>query len=258
MSAPDRIQTYKIPGLNGTRLPITSQAQSSEGGTRTHKIRFLRPARMPIPSLRQIGRLIKIRTLNLLVRSQMLFHLSYESKATGRGVSPFSPLTGLLPLVWMANQQMKRFGTFVIFLILAWLLLACGSAHHLRRAERLKKRMDEQIDKAIEKGAQVKRDTIFKEIQVFVPEVRTDTIFQDVQVGDTITITKEKLQIKYVRLPGDSVFIEGECESDTIFVRTEVAVNTKYEAKPFMKWWQFVGWVLLSLVAGFTLGRVSR
>lgn len=153
---------------------------------------------------------------------------------------------------------MKRLGTFVIFLILAWLLFSCGSAHHLRRAERLKKRMDEQIDKAIKKGADVKVDTIFKEIQVITKEVRTDTIFQDVQVGDTVTIEKEKLKIKYVRLPGDSVFIEGECESDTIYVKTEVAVNTKYEAKPFMKWWQFVGWVLLALVAGFTLGRFAR
>lgn len=105
IGAPERIRTFKIPGLSGTRLPVTSQAQGSEGGIRTHKIRFLRPARMPVPSLRQIGGLIKIRTLNLLVRSQMLFHLSYESKATGRGVSPFSSLTGLLPLVWMAGFE---------------------------------------------------------------------------------------------------------------------------------------------------------
>ena len=153
---------------------------------------------------------------------------------------------------------MKRFGTFVIFLALMYCCMSCKSGYHLRKAERLKERMDEQIQKAIDKGADVKIDTVFKEIQVFVPEVRTDTIFQDVQVGDTVTITKEKLKIKYVRLPGDSVFIEGECESATVYMKTEVAVNTKYEAKPFIKWWQFVGWVLLALVAGFTLGRFAK
>lgn len=115
--------------------------------------------------------------------------------------------------------------------------------------------MDRQIDRAIAKGATVKRDTIFKEIPVFVTEVKTDTVFKEKQVGDTVTIEKEKLKIKYVKLPGDSVYIEGECEADTIKINVPIATNTKFETKPLMKWWQFAGIILIVLVVGIVIGK---
>lgn len=144
------------------------------------------------------------------------------------------------------------------YILILLVFCSCGSGHHLRRAERFKKKMDEQIAKAIDKGAQVKVDTVFKEIQVVVPEIRTDTVFKEKEVGDTVTIIKEKLKIKYVKLPGDSVFIQGECEADTVYKTVPIATNTKFEAKPYMKWWQIAGCILFALVVGLTVGRFMR
>lgn len=133
------------------------------------------------------------------------------------------------------------------YIILLVILSACGPAHHLRRAERLKERMDEQIDKAITKGAEVKRDTVFKEIQVIVPEVKTDTVFKAGPIGDTVTIIQEKLKIKYMKLPGDTVYIDGECEADTVKlivpVETKTTIDCPPEAK--IKWFH---WLALFLV----------
>lgn len=60
---------------------------SSEAGIRTLRSRFLRPECLPVSPLRQFGGHIKIRTLNLLVRSQSLFHLSYMSISHADAVS---------------------------------------------------------------------------------------------------------------------------------------------------------------------------
>lgn len=123
-------------------------------------------------------------------------------------------------------------------LIFVLLLSGCSASYHLK--------------KAIQKGALMSVDTVYVEREIITPEVRTDTIFHSV-AGDTVRIERERLKIKYVRLPGDSVFIEGKCESDTVFVKTPVYVNTEIKAPPSKwKWWH----IILAAVGGLLSGAI--
>lgn len=77
--APDRIRTCKISGLSGTRLPVTSQAH--EYSRKDSNLQYPDSKSGAFASLTTgaIRGHIKIRTLNLLIRIQRLFHLSYMS-----------------------------------------------------------------------------------------------------------------------------------------------------------------------------------
>ncbi len=63
------------------------------------------------------------------------------------------------------------------------------------------------------------RDTVFihDTVEAIVEYVQHDTTFLP-SVGDTVTIEKERLRVKYVRMKGDTVYISGECLQDTVFV----------------------------------------
>lgn len=126
-------------------------------------------------------------------------------------------------------------------IIILIFLSACSSSNLLKRAEKL-------IQKAEAKGAKWSVDTVMKEIPVFIKEFHTDTVVQAV-TGDTIFINKERVRIKFVKLPKDSVFIDIKLPADTIIKEVPVQVIKTIEAKPKYPWWVF-----LSL--GFILGIV--
>jgi hypothetical protein len=90
-----------------------------------------------------------------------------------------------------------NYPTLILFIIL---MTGCSARWHLKRAQH-------HINKAEQKGASIDSDTVYIEKEVFVPEIKTDTVFES-QPGDTVTIEKEKLTIKYVKLPGDKVYID--------------------------------------------------
>ena len=71
------------------------------------------------------------------------------------------------------------------------------------------------------------------------------------QPGDTVTLVKDRLTVKYVRLRGDTVFIEAECAADTVIKKVPVTVVKTITAKGGIKWW----WLLVCLAAGTFLGR---
>jgi hypothetical protein len=138
--------------------------------------------------------------------------------------------------------------------ILSWILLVflftgCAS----NKANRKLKRANRLIAEAVALGAEVTHDTVYKEIAVFIPQVRTDTIFKS-SVGDTVVIQKERLKIKYVRLRGDSVFIEGKCDSLTRIV--EVPITVTKEIKTGLSVLVVVQWSILALIIGGVLARV--
>jgi hypothetical protein len=78
--------------------------------------------------------------------------------------------------------------------------------------------------------------------------IRTETIRKDtafVYKGDTITITKDRLQIKYFRV-NDTTYIEGTCKGDTLYITKSVKVPT-IQPKPHpFKWW----WLLMAALFG--------
>ena len=87
------------------------------------------------------------------------------------------------------------------------------------------RRAEKKIVRFTEKYPQLlKQDTIRDTIRVYVPKVYTDTAFVPVE-GDTVFIDKDRLSIRYVTR-NDSVFIEGECKSDTIYKTIEIPVET--------------------------------
>lgn len=131
------------------------------------------------------------------------------------------------------------------YLLIILILCSCGANNKLRRAERL-------IKEAEASGLKWSIDTVYKEIPVVINSVRVDSIFV-AQVGDTVVIEKDRLKLKYVRLPGDSIFIEAECKADTVYKRVPVTVTKEIHAKT--NWWLyfFVGFgacLLLVVVVG--------
>jgi hypothetical protein len=135
------------------------------------------------------------------------------------------------------------------FLIILLLFTGCAS----NKANRKLKRAEKLIAQAEQLGVKWQTDTVFKKIPVFIPQVRTDTIFTS-SLGDTVVIQKERLQIKYVRLPGDSVFIEGKCDSLTVI--KEVPVTVTKEIKTGLSVMVVVQWSILALIIGAVLAKI--
>ena len=136
--------------------------------------------------------------------------------------------------------------TLLILILAGALLASCGPVAKLRRAERL-------IAEAEAKGAKWHSDTVYKEIPLIIPQVRTDTVLR-VSQGDTVFVAKDRLKIKFVRLPGDSVFIEGKCESDTVKIEVPVSVTKTISAGYSL--WQLILAGLFGVVLGGFLAKL--
>ena len=56
----------------------------------------------------------------------------------------------------------------------------------------------------------------------------TVVITERVAVVDTVTIEKDRLRVRLLRLPGDTVRVEAECQPDTVRIQTtKVEYNTE-------------------------------
>ena len=135
-----------------------------------------------------------------------------------------------------------------LFLILI-LLSGCAS----NKANRKLKRAERLTQQAIELGAKVTPDTVYKKVPVFINSVRVDSIFVT-QAGDTVRIEVDRLKIKFIDLPGDSVFIEGKCDSLTVI--KEVPILVTKEIKTGLGVLIVVQWSLLALIIGAVLARI--
>lgn len=133
--------------------------------------------------------------------------------------------------------------------IMVWVLCSCGPRAKLRHAEKL-------IAQAEAAGLQWHSDTLHSIVEIPVPEIVKDTIFQT-KPGDTVYIHKDRLSVKYVRLKGDSIFIEGKCAADTVYKETVLTIHKEINAPPCdeqkIKWWYliialFVGGIIVKLL----------
>lgn len=124
---------------------------------------------------------------------------------------------------------------YILAAILLWLTTSCGPSWHLKRAQLL--------------GAKVTTDTVYQDVKVFVPMVRTDTLIEQVAIGDTVRITKDRLEIKYVKLAGEKVYIEGKCKADTVKIEIPVAVTQTIEAGYTV--WDILKWCAFTAVIAF-------
>jgi len=108
-----------------------------------------------------------------------------------------------------------------LLIALILILSSCSLEH---RVEKKLRRAERKIEKLTILYPQIlKKDTINDTIQITIPQVEVDTFFQG-KDGDTVTIYKDKLRIKYVR-QGDTVYLSGECQTDTIYQTVSVPVE---------------------------------
>jgi len=138
------------------------------------------------------------------------------------------------------------------YAIIAILLVtACGPASKLRRAKRL-------IAQAETSGATVVTDTVFKEVPLYVKEMRIDTIVQRVDFRDTITVTKDRVVTRIKIDPVEkTVYVKTVCPPDTLRIKVPVVVTKKISAG-YTGWglaWRTGVGFMLGLIVGTFLGR---
>lgn len=138
-----------------------------------------------------------------------------------------------------------------LLLILTCLLISgCSANWHLKRSKR-----HEKI--ALQKGAEIKTDTVYATVGLPTPEIRVDTVFRDVKFLDTLILTKENVVTRVKVNPVlRTVYVTTTVKPDTIKVRVPVRVEKViYAPDKGLKLWQ---WILIALAAGIILGFILR
>jgi hypothetical protein len=105
-------------------------------------------------------------------------------------------------------------------------------------------------------------DTTYVHDSITIERTLTDTLlrWQTLRERDTVTIRDGRATVRIVRLPGDSIWVQGECGDTVIrYVRQVVTKNIQQDQpRPWWYWWpvwvlvfialrQFAVWVLRRL-----------
>ncbi|MEO1944445.1 MAG: hypothetical protein ABGY11_09080 [Candidatus Thioglobus sp.] len=115
----------------------------------------------------------------------------------------------------MVRKTLKN--SFILISI-ACFLVSCIHSTKLERAERKIFKLTQKFPQLLEKDTVIYRDTLYS------TEVRTDTSFIDKDLTDTITITKDRLTIRYFK-KDSLIYIEGKCREDTIFIEKKIMID---------------------------------
>jgi hypothetical protein len=118
----------------------------------------------------------------------------------------------------------------IVISVLLCVLVACSPSRKLSRLIRKHPEL-------------VKVDTLTVHDTTITEHVRKDTFLNWNTLYDTAYIVKDKLSIRVVRV-NDSIYIRGECLSDTIYKTIEVPYNYVQPVKkmktPAYKFWLFI------------------
>lgn len=99
-------------------------------------------------------------------------------------------------------------------------------------------------------------DTLEYFDSVVIERAIHDTLlsWQTMRVHDTVTIERERMRVRFVRLPGDSIWVQGECRDTVIrYVTQRVTVAGPRKGWPWWLWialaisWFLLGWLISSL-----------
>ena len=99
------------------------------------------------------------------------------------------------------------------------------------------------------------KDTITVTDTLITENIKTDTVLGIESLHDTVYITKDKLRIKTVRFK-DSIFIEGECISDTVI--KEIKVPFEKIVIKELTWWQKNRSWIIPIVVIAAIGGIGR
>lgn len=122
------------------------------------------------------------------------------------------------------------------YLIPLFFLFNCSAEYHIQKA--IKK------DPSI---LQVDTVKVIDTVQTITEHVEHDTVFDLRTTTDTITIQKDRLTIKHY-YSRDSVYLWGECQSDTIIQVREIQVPVeKVVYHESFDWWKILIFVIVAV-----------
>ncbi len=131
----------------------------------------------------------------------------------------------------------------IIILIVTLMLSSCGCNYHLKKVEK-------------KCGYSTSTEVVTFHDTIYTERVVKDTIFSFTNSSDTVILKQDNLQIKYYYNTHDStVYIKGECKTDTIYKDRVVTINNKTLEFSVSDWirnnliWLIVVIVLAALVA---------
>lgn len=134
------------------------------------------------------------------------------------------------------------------YLIFILLLSSCSAGWHLKRAKL-------HLMKAEALGANVKQDTVFKEILLKVPPVKVAFIPKPLVVNDTMYFERDNVITKVLvkNIPGktNTVYVKTDCPETRIESKIPVAVNQNITAKKGPGWQSVLLYIILAFIAGF-------
>jgi hypothetical protein len=103
-------------------------------------------------------------------------------------------------------------------------------------------------------------DTAWVHDSITIERTLTDTLlrWQTLRERDTVTIRDGRATVRIVRLPGDSIWVQGECGDTVIRYVRQVVTKNVQQPRPWWYWWplwvigfialrQFAVWVLRKL-----------
>jgi len=103
----------------------------------------------------------------------------------------------------------------IIILIAMLMLSSCGCNYHLKKVEK-------------KCGYSTSTEVVTFHDTIYTERVVKDTIFSFTNSSDTVILKQDNLQIKYFYNTHDStVYIKGECKTDTIYKDRVVTINNK-------------------------------
>lgn len=130
-----------------------------------------------------------------------------------------------------------------LYLIAACLLIGCGPEAKLRKAKRL-------IHQAESAGLEWKSDTVFRDVEVKVPEIKFDTVLRQVNFRDTLVVTKDKVTTRVkVNTVEKQIFVETKCPEKVVIKKVPYTVTR--EIKVGDTFWTDFKQALLWVAMGF-------
>ena len=103
----------------------------------------------------------------------------------------------------------------IIILIATLMLSSCGCNYHLKKVEK-------------KCGYSTSTEVVTFHDTIYTERIVKDTIFSFTNSSDTVILKQHNLQIKYFYNNHDStVYIKGECKTDTIYKDRVVTINNK-------------------------------
>jgi hypothetical protein len=130
----------------------------------------------------------------------------------------------------------------VIITLLALLLIGCST--------------ERQCARAAKKCAHLwHSDTAYVHDSITIERTLTDTLlqWQTLRERDTVTIRDGRATVRIVRLPGDSIWVQGECGDTVIRYVRQMVTNRVDQPRP---WWDSVWFKIMGVAASALIGAV--